>query len=285
MMKQIRADTGICHLRVPADMTLRELVVGADLSPLPVQITAKLFEEWLYYGSIYLEGKRLRADQPLKADQIVRVHTRRKTYVTKIPSLRERLVFENEDFLVLDKPSGLPTHATLDNYIENACYLLSQELGSPLYVTHRLDVATHGLLILAKSSKAQAAINKQFSKRQVEKIYRAKVPRVPPPGLVVHWMNPESRVPKETSATEVPGWWECRLEILNNENPVLIRLLTGKTHQIRAQLRALGAPIDGDAVYGSVVKACDGQIDLECFEMKMRWLQKDLIFTRKVGQT
>jgi 23S rRNA pseudouridine1911/1915/1917 synthase len=276
MMKQVRADTGIVHLRVPSATNLREFLLRADLEPLPISIDEKLIDEWLHYGSVYLEGKRLRENCELRPDQIVRLHTRRKTYVTQIPRLRGRIVFDHPDFLVLDKPSGLPTHATLDNYIENAAYLLTQELGYPVYVTHRLDVATSGLLIMAKSPKAQAAMNKQFAKRQVVKVYRARVSSPVAPGLVVHYMDPESRIPKIMSASPVPGWWECRMEVLSYENGlVTINLLTGKTHQIRAQLKALGAPIDGDAAYGSGRPARSGQIDLECHALGFRWMQED----------
>ncbi len=287
-MKQVREDTGIVHLRVPpgANLHVTDFLLAADLSPLPLKPDARLIGEWLRYGSVYVEGKRLRTNETLKPDQILRLHTRRKTYVTEIPKLRERIVFENDDLLVLDKPSGLPTHATLDNFIENAAYLLAQELSAPVYVTHRLDVATHGLLILAKSPKAQAAINKQFAKRQVEKIYRAQISKAVPEGLLVHHMDPASRVPKVMSAQAVPGWWECRLEILactkNGDGSFNadINLLTGKTHQIRAQLAALVAPVNGDVAYGSTIPAAHGQIDLACVEMRLRWMQQDLIFKR-----
>ena len=278
-MKQIREDTGICHLRVTAPVRLKKFLREVDLAPLKNPGTV---DEWLHYGSVYVDGQRIRIDMNLQPAQIVRLHTRRKTYVTQIPDLRERVRFENQDLLVLDKPSGLPTHATLDNYVENAAYILSQQLGYPVYVTHRLDVATHGLLILAKSAKAQAALNKQFAKRQVEKIYRARTSQPVPLGLHTHWMNPESRVPKQISAQPVPGWWECQLEVLASGPQTLIRLITGKTHQIRAQFAAMGSAVDGDYVYGSKVPAREGQIDLECFGMNFRWLQKDLKIDRSL---
>lgn len=274
-MKQVREDTGIVHLRVPDTVRLRDFLLAADLSPLPIEITSPLIDEWLHYGSIYADGRRLRADQQMIKDQIVRLHTRRKTYVTQIPDLN--LAFDHEDFLILNKPSGLPTHATLDNCIENAQHLLSEKLGVPLYVTHRLDVATRGLLILAKNPRAQAGLNKQFAKRQVEKFYRAWVSQNVPLGMIVHWMDPHSRVPKVMSSSPVENWWECRLEILSNENGLLtIQLHTGKTHQIRAQLAVLGAPIDGDQAYGSRSPARYGHIDLECQRLKFRWMQETI---------
>ncbi len=274
IMKQVRMDTGVVHLRVPETVRLREFLLKVDLSPLPLTVTGQVIDEWLCYGSVYADGLRLREDRELVKDQILRVHTRRKTYVTQIPELRDRIAYDHEDFLVLNKPSGLPTHATLDNYVENAAHLLSVELGRRLYVTHRLDVVTRGLLILAKTPKAQAAINKQFAKHQVEKFYRARVSGVVSPGPLTHWMDPDSRVPKILSDEPREGWWECRMEVLANDDGQLsIQLLTGKTHQIRAQLAKIGAPINGDHIYGSKVDSQEGQIDLECYRLNFRWLQ------------
>lgn len=272
MNKQIRADTGICHLRVDRETGLSDFLLQCDLHPLEVRPDTEVIREWLHYGSVYVDGTRVREDMRLQPQQIIRLHTRRKSYVARDVRLRDRVVFENEDFVVLDKPAGLPTHATLDNYIENAAYLLSQELGQRLFVTHRLDIATSGLLVLAKSKESQAGLNKLFAKGKVTKIYRAFTDGPIPLGLHVHYMNPESRVPKELCMDRVEGWWECRLEVLesaraNEQWLSTIRLLTGKTHQIRAQLSFLGQPILGDSDYGSTQIFSIGGIGLQCAEL------------------
>lgn len=284
--KQIRTDTGICHFRVDRPESLSSFLLRVDFDPLDLEVDAAQIEEWLHFGSVYVEGRRVRANCELSPDQIVRVHTRRKNYVSILPDLTSRILHDHPDFLVLDKPSGLPTHATLDNFVENAAYLLQSQLGIPLFVTHRLDVATAGLLILAKSPKAQAAINKQFAKRQVQKFYLAQTDLPVPRGLHVHFMDPASRVPKVMSAEPQEGWWECRLEVLSSEAQHdiyvnRIQLLTGRTHQIRAQLSFRQTPIKGDTVYGSKTQANeDSQIALACEELKFRWLQEDLTFRR-----
>lgn len=279
---QIKIETGVCHLRTGNDgHSISDLLMRADLSPLRLDITQDLIHDWFFYGCIYVDGLRTREDQSISPNNIIRVHTRRKHYYFSKEPLAERVVFQNDDFLILNKPSGLPTHATLDNWIENAAHLLSEELKIPLYVTHRLDISTRGLLILAKSKKSQAALNKQFSKRTVDKIYLARTQNRLPCGLYVHYIDPESRVPKIISDEEKLGSQECRLEILSNENDerLRIRLLTGRTHQIRAQLAFLGCPIDGDQIYGSKSRSQEGEIDLECSELGLRWMQTDLRIT------
>lgn len=271
-MKQISEQTGICFFRVSGPARLSDFLLHADFSPLTLRTSNELIEEWLRYGSVYVDGLRRRADFELQGDQLIRLHTRRKSYVSRDLDLRARVVFANEEFLILDKPGGLPTHPTLDNYLENAKVMLEEQLAHPIFVTHRLDVATSGLLILAKSLKAQAQINKLFAKRKVRKFYRARVGQAVPSGLVEHFMDPNSRIPKVLSTEARDGWLDCRMNILKvNESAegfeLDIELLTGRTHQIRAQLAALGAPILGDIAYGSSVAAGDGSIALACVRL------------------
>ncbi|MGE0528701.1 MAG: pseudouridine synthase family protein [Bdellovibrionales bacterium] len=268
-MKRINENTGICHLRVaeghaasgtsgdPGPIKLSEFVRRADLHPLSIEPCAFQVDEWMHWGCVYVDGQRTREDRWITPGQIVRLHTRPKRYHWTHGPLRDRVVFANEEILVLDKPAGLPTHPTLDNYLENAKVQLEKELEQPVFVTHRLDVATQGLLILAKTRAAQTLINKAFARNHVEKVYHAITSRPVPEGLYVHYINPQGRVPREISSSFHPGWWECRLEVEESGKAGLaerywqrIRLLTGKTHQIRAQFAALNAPVVGDALYG-----------------------------------
>lgn len=241
---------------------------------------------FLGMGCIYVDGVRTRLEAELRAGQVVRLHKNPKQYTwdRKIP-LKERIVFEHDEFLVLDKPGGLPVHATLDNFVDNAKYVLEAELGRELYSTHRLDIPTEGLLILAKNKDAQALINKIFAKRRVEKIYHALTAVRPPMGEHTLYLNPESRVPRETSISAQPGWWECRLVIEDViEHPFgyssRVRLETGKTHQIRAQLASLNCPILGDDLYGSSKKYVHERLALECFSLSFTYRSRTVTVRR-----
>jgi 23S rRNA pseudouridine1911/1915/1917 synthase len=269
MLRQINTETGICFFKVTEAASMLQFLAGRDFEPLPTPDIASLME----FGALYIDGLRQRRDVPLKPEQVLRVHTRPKRFPHPASLLPHLALVENE-FLVLDKPAGLPTHPTLDNYLENAKTLLEGELGQPLYTTHRLDVPTQGLLIFAKTPDAQRLINKMFAKGRVQKMYRARNEKRVEPGLYVHYMDGQSRVPKTLSAEAQVGWQECRLQVEqawpqgDGSCAHELRLLTGRTHQIRAQMAALGAPVVGDTVYGSGEKKnVLERIELECFRL------------------
>lgn len=274
---QIRPETGIVHARVAETSRLREFLSR-------LEITGDI-DRWVHMGCVYVNGVRVREDAALIPGQIVRLHTRPKSYVANIPNLRARVCFENEELLVVDKPAGLPTHPTLDNYLENAKQILEQQLQRKIYVTHRLDVGTRGLLLLAKNPKAQVRLNKLFARGAVGKTYLALVERAVPTGTHILFINPEGRVPRATSTEPREGWWECRLivescEPLASNFRLRLALLTGRTHQIRAQLAFLGSPILGDALYGSAVSWPEPGFALECHELRFRDLNHDFSVAR-----
>lgn len=267
MESQVNLETGVCFYRVDQSAGLSGFLARAIGRDAPV-------DEWLRFGSIYLDGKRLLTETELQSGQLLRVHTRRKTFGT--PDLLPRIAFDHADFLILDKPPGLPTHPTLDNYVENAQQLLQSQLGQKIYVTHRLDIPTSGLLILAKTPEAQSRINKLFLKGYVNKAYRALTAGVLPIGLLTHYIDPSGKVPRPIQSEPAEGWWKCQLEVLASLEARAffvnqIRLLTGKTHQIRAQLSALGEPVLNDVTYGAPAMPGALGIGLECTQLQFRY--------------
>ena len=184
-MKQIDPKTGIGFIRVEEPGSLKAVLLASDFSP-------EMVDEWLDDGSIYVDGRRQRRDLNLLPGQILRVHTRRKSY--RRPSCRLRRIPSGRripNSLVLDKPrTDCRLTPTLDNYHDNAKTILETELGIPLFTTHRLDVPTQGLLIFAKTASAQKILNHLFARGLVEKVYRARNEGSVRPGRYVHFINP-----------------------------------------------------------------------------------------------
>ncbi len=219
------------------------------------------------FGAIYLNEKRCLDNVHVEEGTYLRVHQNPRRFPTEVFNWREQKVYEDEDLIVLNKPSGLPVPATVDNIRENIASLVARELDQDIFVTHRLDMGTSGLLILAKSKSAQADINQKLMQGEVQKIYRALVHgRDLPLGEWTHYMEPSPRAPKNVSLVQKPGWAPCKLKVLDQtEMPdgfseVIIELITGRTHQIRAQMSASGFPIVGDFAYGSPLKLADHEV-------------------------
>ncbi|GIL18558.1 MAG: hypothetical protein BroJett040_23090 [Oligoflexia bacterium] len=220
----------------------------------------------LNLGAIYHNHKRSDGplDSQIQLNDYLRVHTNPRRFDCSKTKWKETIIFENVDFIVMNKPAGLPCHPTVDNKIENILTQASRALKTSLYITHRLDVPTSGLIVYAKTKEFQTRFNKLIMQGAVEKIYFAQVEKKNSslkPGIIEHWMKKSPYAPKTVSSQPQPDWPGggdlCQLEILETKemndstNQLKIRLITGRTHQIRSQLSHLGFPIIGDQLYGS----------------------------------
>lgn len=137
-------------------------------------------------------------------------------------------------------------------------------------VVHRLDRPVGGAVIFAKTSKALARLNDMLRRGDIHKTYWALTRGLPDPpeGSLRHYMfSHEANNKSYASALPKPGAKEARLEYRllargQNFNLVEVKLLTGRKHQIRVQLSAIGCPIRGDLKYGDRRSNPDGSISL-----------------------
>ncbi len=144
-----------------------------------------------------------------------------------------------------------------------------------LGVIHRLDMPVSGIVLFARTSKALARMNEQFQKREVSKIYEAWVEHTPPAttDLITHWLKRDDKKNftkafiSETKGADKAMLRYTLLEKQNNKSLLRIELLTGRKHQIRAQLSAIGCPIVGDVKYGASKANQDGSISLRAVEL------------------
>jgi len=144
-----------------------------------------------------------------------------------------------------------------------------------LGVAHRIDRPTSGIVVFARTSKALTRLNKLFSERQTQKIYWAVVKNKPPKNSekLIHFMKRNTRQNKSYAhSKEVPDSKKAVLSYsvikqLKNHFLLEITLETGRHHQIRSQLSAIGCPVKGDLKYGFDRSNKDAGIHLHAREL------------------
>jgi RluA family pseudouridine synthase len=171
------------------------------------------------------------------------------------------ILFEDESILVISKPAGLLSLP--DGYDPDAPDLLAvlQPSFGDLWIVHRLDRETSGVIVLARNESAHAALNNQFENRQVKKVYHAitngnpiwnersiSAPlRIDADRYHRTLIDQEVGKPAETSFKVLERFGrQAKRYTLVEASP-----LTGRTHQIRVHLAALGFPVAVDALYGT----------------------------------
>jgi len=188
------------------------------------------------------------------------------------PSFKDFVVYEDESIVVLDKPHGLLV--TEDRYDKNIPYLkniLSDYYGK-IYVVHRLDKGTGGLLIFAKNKDAHSLLCSEFEKGEVGKEYLCIVkgrfedavtcmlPLASRAQRGKYKINFKSGKKAVTSFYPVKVGEKCSL--------VKAELHTGRTHQIRVHLKALGHPLFQDFLYNK--KIDDKRLTLFCNKIALK---------------
>lgn len=162
------------------------------------------------------------------------------------------IVYDHEDFIVVNKPCGVAMH----DPINGICQLLTRQLAiSQIFLVHRLDTATSGCLLLAKNKSASAALSQLFADRKIEKYYLAISDKKPKKkqGKVAGDMK-KSRdgnyilsIAKHAQAGAISFF--ISESISTGGRLYYVKPVTGKTHQIRVALKSNGSPILGDSRY------------------------------------
>ena len=177
---------------------------------------------------------------------------------------KERIIFEDDDIIVVEKPSGMlavPGRTLKKSLLER---LRSRNGSDNIFSCHRLDMDTSGLMVFAKGVENQAAIQQQFEKREVSKTYIARLiapaeaeplpsgGRIILPLMLDYYDRPRQMVDFEQGKQAVTDW-ELLRTLPDGRSDVRFTPLTGRTHQLRvhsAHKSGLGRPIQGDSLYG-----------------------------------
>ena len=171
--------------------------------------------------------------------------------------------------IVVVKPAGLPAVPGRGEHLQDCMATRVQAQFADALVVHRLDMATSGLMLFARGAFAQRALSRAFERREVHKRYLAVVHgRIDPADgeidlpLRADWPNrPRQQVDLAHGKPSLTRYRVLAHDPLANTSRVMLEPVTGRTHQLRVHLLAIGHPILGDALYApAAVQAMAGRL-------------------------
>ncbi|MBL8683048.1 MAG: RluA family pseudouridine synthase [Myxococcales bacterium] len=203
-------------------------------------------------GEIDVDGVRAEVTATVAAGQ--RVDWRRPPWIEPEANRSYELVYADDDLVVVDKPSGLPTLPGA-GFQENTLLSVVREDHPEADPVHRLGRGTSGLVVFAKTERARAGLTRALREHAVDKRYRARIVGAPPWDTLeittpiapvsharlgeVFAARPDGRPARSIATTVTRGF----------ESLVDVRIFTGRPHQIRIHLASVGHPLAGDPLY------------------------------------
>lgn len=279
---------------------MREIVAGQNdagqrldkfLIKLLKDAPKSMVYKWIRKKRVKINGKRPSINSFINEGDVIELYINDEffddnkdipNHLTKKPKLM--IVYEDQNLLIADKPSGMVAHGGEDSLIAQVqAYLYQKSEYDPLgertfspALCNRIDRNTSGLVIAAKNAEALRIINEKIRSREIDKFYVLKTEGVIP--------QPEGRIEGYTIKNErenkvkfykqkVDGAKKCVTEfkVLDKEGTVEARLITGRTHQIRASFSAIGYPLVGDVKYGATKNGKTDFQDLRAYKLEFNF--------------
>lgn len=240
-----------------------------------------VLQRWIASGRVLVNGNMARSSRPLSPGDRILVFERTAPPVppklmAQDPPPAEWMLFVDEDLLVVNKPAGLPVHPSRGHWDHSLVHrllplLTADEVGETQDdrfrpgIVHRLDKDTTGCLVVARTPAVRLALSNALARREVHRRYLAVIGgRLDPPEGTIDapvGRDPKNRLRMATVVGGRPARTRYRtLMAWEGMSLVECKLETGRTHQIRVHMAALGHPVAGDALYrGAAVAGLEHQ--------------------------
>lgn len=215
-------------------------------------------------GLVTVNGLQARKATTVVPGDRVRVVREPRIDIAREPGFDLPILFEDAHLAAIDKPAGLAVHGAPDDRGPSVAAWWLARLGEAVQsfdvdrpgIVHRLDKETSGVLLLAKTPEAQVALSRAFEQRAARKTYLAVVEGAPPQAEAVIEAaidrDPRERTRMAVTSRGRPARTAYRVIASDGRRSVLeVHPETGRTHQIRVHLAAIGVPVAQDAVYGT----------------------------------
>ncbi len=235
-------------------------------TPLPYGVLQKLFRK----KDIKVDGKRARPDTILQTGQSITIYTDFEERQTSEPprlsqhkkdETRSWVIKRSKDFIILNKPAGLAVQGgtNIRDCVDTRLPALVQEGEETPKLVHRLDRDTSGVLLLGTSRTSAAELTEQFRARNSKKIYWALIAGVPddpigevnlPLGKQLADSVEKMSVQPDEDGKDALTYYRVIESFEHHLCWVELLPITGRTHQLRVHMNAIGHPIIGDGKYG-----------------------------------
>ncbi len=257
-----------------------------------LKVSARNFQKLTRAKGLLINSKPTNIDRKVRLGDSLKVIVlrERNNLLAQDAEKELEILFENQDLIVINKPTGMlvhptgrTTHGTLLNFL--ASKYANNHLVQ-LHAIHRLDRDTTGCVMIAKNIRAKQMYELQLQEKIVQRTYLALVQGnlLEPTGEIQAKIAKDPKSPNRRLITEQGKIaitnYQLRKTFANNIHLLEVQLLTGRTHQIRVHLAHIGLPVLGDAMYWQKNKEFAGQA-LHAEQIKFQELTSDKILEIK----